>query len=568
MDILLEIMVHNSPEISSFSPSQVAYLFTFLAQQIAKENQSLIVSRQLFEQVLDVLTDTREKSHHEERQQALLDMLNAGGLEYFDRDHLIFRAQKVGFYRILEMLYTKNEDYVKLLRTYIDDPYRQNQVFSFVQKVLVEDHSDHHDMKSQVEKSVLDNLETLISIDSPKTATVIYFHMYPYIPLVLAKLENSKSVLFDFLKCLLEHKESGSQPSSPIKQPRQVEDPLTSHETYEGYIDLMCQLDSKSLSSFLRSKSGYYRPEVALRLAAKYDIKDAQAYLLEQEGKIKDAFDLMKAEVEDQVEQAMKAPDEPLSWSKLNATVVLVIQLCQRCSQIISEDDRDQLWFDLMDALMKSHSDCLELKKVVKHVVTSSLGHISLQNLVDRILSNPVYQSDNFGEFLKDILEMYHYEETLMCSSTMAIHQDIHALHLKWQSLQKRGLSAHSLGCGLCSKHLADSGGRAIVFQCQHKFHMKCLSSAGCLRQLFDQGEDMWLCYICMERQAIRENQDEIIVSEEHDHEQLPMEIVQEITNQQVVKAHAYMTKLKAKKTEQSSLFDIKLKLSPKYPDE
>ena len=125
VDILLQIMVHDSST-NSFSPSQVAYLFTFLAQQIAKEDHCLNVSLQLFEQVLNVLTDTNEKSHHEERQQALLDMLNAGGLEYFDRDHLIFRAKNVGFYRILEMLYNKNQDYVKLLRTYLDDPYRSS----------------------------------------------------------------------------------------------------------------------------------------------------------------------------------------------------------------------------------------------------------------------------------------------------------------------------------------------------------------------------------------------------------------------------------------------------------
>ena len=575
VDILLRIMVRDhSPELSSFSPSQVAYLFTFLAQQIAKENHCLSVSRQLFEQVLDVLTDTREKSHHEERQQALLDMLNAGGMEYFDRDHLIFRAQKVGFYRILEMLYTKNEDYVKLLSTYIDDPYRQNQVFSFVQKVLVEDHSDYHDMKSQVEKSVLDNLETLISIDNQKTATVIFFHMYPYIPLVLAKLENSKRVLYDFLKHLLDHKESGSQPTTPIKQSKQVEDPLTSQETYEGYIDLMCQLDSKSLSSFLRSKSGYYRPEAALRLAAKYGIKDAQAYLLEQDGRIKDAFDLMKAEVKEQVGQALKEPGEPLSWSRLNATVVLVIQLCQRCSQIISEKDRDQLWFDLMDALaVKANTESEDLKKVLKHVVTSSLGHISLQNLVDRILGNPVYQSDNFGEFLKDILEMYHYEETLMCSTTMAIHQDIHALQLKWQAQQRRGFSVRSLECGLCSTHLAEGGGPVIVFQGNQKFKMKCLRNAGNLRLQLDKGQEVWLRYDnCLDQQASKDYKDEIVISEEdldvQDHDEPSVEIVQEITNQQVVKAHAYVSKLKAMKNEDSSLLDVELKLSPKYPNE
>ena len=567
VDILLQIMVHDSTTDSSFSPSQVAYLFTFLAQQIAKEDHCLNVSLQLFEQVLNVLTDTNEKSHHEERQQALLDMLNAGGLEYFDRDHLIYRAKNVGFYRILEMLYNKNQDYVKLLRTYLDDPYRQNQVFNFIQKALGEDHDFDHDRKSQVEKSVLDNLENLISIDNKKTAMVIFFNMYPYIPLVLAKLETKKNILFEFLRSLLEHKENGSQPTTPVH--RQVEDPLTTNETYEGFIDLMCQLEPKSLSSFLRSKSGHYRPDVALRLAAKYNIKDAQAYLLEQDGKIKDAFAIMKADLEEQVEEALKEPNEALTWSKLNSTVVLIIQLCQRCSQSLSSEERDQMWFDLLDSLMKSKTST-ELKNIVKHVVTSSLGHISLQNLVERILKDPMYQSINFGEFLKDILEMYHYEETLMGSTTQAVQQDIHTLTVKLQEQQKRGYAVYSLGCGLCSKHLAKAGGRAVVFQCGCKFHCTCLSTAGCKRQVFDQGQDIWLCYTCLQRQTIRERDDQIVIDEEVPEDQPPIELVQEITNQQVVKAHAYMKKLKAKKTEHVSVFDredFALKLSRKFPN-
>ena len=98
VDNLLKIMVRDTSAWDSsssgggstlFSPSQVAYLFTFLAQQIAKDDHCLTVELGLFDQVLNVITDTQEHSHYEERQQALLDMLNAGGLEYFDQENLV-----------------------------------------------------------------------------------------------------------------------------------------------------------------------------------------------------------------------------------------------------------------------------------------------------------------------------------------------------------------------------------------------------------------------------------------------------------------------------------------------
>ena len=60
-----------------------------------------------------------------------------------------------------------------------------------------------------------------------------------------------------------------------------------------------------------------------------------------------------------------------------------------------------------------------------------------------------MYQSDNLGnvqEFLKEMLEMYHYETTLMKSTTQAIHSDIHAQQLQLQAESRRGLAVHTLG--------------------------------------------------------------------------------------------------------------------------
>ena len=64
----------------------------------------------------------------------------------------------------------------------------------------------------------------------------------------------------------------------------------------------MCQLEAKSVASYLRSKNNYYQPDVALRLVTKYEIKDAQAYLLEQDGKLLEAFALMKSDLKNQIE--------------------------------------------------------------------------------------------------------------------------------------------------------------------------------------------------------------------------------------------------------------------------
>ena len=158
-----------------------------------------------------------------------------------------------------------------------------------------------------------------------------------------------------------------------------------------------------------------------------------------------------------------------------------------------------------------------------------------------------------------------------MQSTTLAIHNDIHDLQVQSQSLKKKGFPVYSLSCGLCGQHLAKACGKAVVFQCCHKYHQSCLSNAGCLRQVFDKGQDLWLCYACLKSRATIEDENQIVISAEQDEdEEAPSELVNDITNQQVVKAHALIKGMKKNRSllqdeEAPSIFqreDFKLKLS------
>ena len=93
----------------------------------------------------------------------------------------------------------------------------------------------------------------------------------------------------------------------------------------------------------------------------------------------------------------------------------------------------------------------------------------------------------------------------------------------------------------------AKACGKAIVFNCGHKFHTSCLSQAGCQRQVFGRNEESWLCYICLKHQAfsLDDKENEIIVVTSEVDEEPPIELVNEITNQQVVQAHQYLSAMK-----------------------
>ena len=91
------------------------------------------------------------------------------------------------------------------------------------------------------------------------------------------------------------------------------------------------------------------------------------------------------------------------------------------------------------------------------------------------------------------MLEMYHYEETLMKASCLAFRTDVHSRLENLQNVSKKGLSSrtYDVKCDLCRKHLALQGGHSIIFQCGHKFHLTCLQMAGCVVLVTEKKEQV-----------------------------------------------------------------------------
>ncbi|XP_059091837.1 vacuolar protein sorting-associated protein 8 homolog [Tigriopus californicus] len=606
VDILLQIMVDGD---EGYSPAQIGHLFTFLARQVAKDGKTLSVSRDLFDKVLDVLTNQVETSHHEERQQALFELLDAGGLQYFDRNRLIEQCQRVKFNRILEMLYESSQEYDLVLECYIHDEYRSIQAFAFIQRVLLSDDHYGDEAKGKVEKDVIQNLEALIAIDPKKLAMVVYFHMYSYIPVVISRLESQRECLFRFLKFALEHKENGSQPASPVHKANHASyvDPLTTKTTLMMFLELMCEFEPKMVASYLKTRSNYDHTAV-LKVCEKYDILDAMAHVLEQDGQIEEAFALLMKPLDSRLQEISNedSPGEDLIWAQVNASVILLVQLCQRSASHLPGAKVEQLWFSILDSLLSRQRTIQNGKKiqgfkeVIKHVVNSTIGHLPLRSVIGKILQDPAYQSGSFGEikgFLLEMLEMYHYEETLLKSTVELVQADVHTQVRQRHRAAQRGFFNQSLRCHLCRQHLARQGGNALIFQCRHAYHIPCLAGAGCV-SVSKVGEEDWHCYSCI----TKNNSHQISVGETSESStkvsavpeplfQLDESELSNITDQKLVKARQYLEQMKAMQSplathewlgdselssreyieENKSIFDrenFKLRLQPPIPED
>uniref|UniRef100_A0A8C3LXG7 Vacuolar protein sorting-associated protein 8 homolog n=1 Tax=Chrysolophus pictus TaxID=9089 RepID=A0A8C3LXG7_CHRPC len=245
VDILLKVMVENS----DFTPSQVGCLFTFLARQLAKPNNTLFVNRTLFDQVLEFLCSPDDDSRHSERQQVLLELLQAGGIVQFEESRLIQMAEKAEFYQICEFMYERELRYDKIIDCYLRDPVRKEEVFNYIHNILSMPGYSAEE-KQAVWKKALEHIE-------------------------------DQFLLFQFLRSLLDPREGINQDLLH----------LPPHIT-EQFIELLCQHSPDHVLETLKVLE-YCRLEETIQITQKHQLHEASSYLLEKKGDIHGAFRVM-----------------------------------------------------------------------------------------------------------------------------------------------------------------------------------------------------------------------------------------------------------------------------------
>ncbi|GIY41646.1 vacuolar protein sorting-associated protein 8 homolog [Caerostris extrusa] len=264
VDILLKIMVQNE----GFLPTEIGALFTFLARQIAKQENSIMVNRLLFEQiqlklVLEHLTNPGDETRIEERQQALMELLQAGGLAQVNEERVLALAERVKFYRVCEHLYEKHQQYDKILECYLHDPSRKLQVFYFIEKILNHPKRSPEDKKA-LEEKIISSIEQLVDIDNKRTSHVLLEFFPNQILTVVKALNNMPELLYQFLQGLFSNKDLNS--SGPTANNKDM--PMVDAVVVETYIDLMCQYNFNQVHNYLRRADGY-RLEETLEICRK-----------------------------------------------------------------------------------------------------------------------------------------------------------------------------------------------------------------------------------------------------------------------------------------------------------
>ncbi|XP_053385366.1 vacuolar protein sorting-associated protein 8 homolog [Mercenaria mercenaria] len=383
VDILLQIMVESV----GFTPTQVGILFTFLARQMARHENTITVNKILFEQVLEFLCNPDDDSRHEERQQALLELSHAGGLQQVDEERFLYLAERAKFYRVCELLYEKRRQFDKILSCYLRDYARKYHAFNFIITILDSERFTPEE-KASVQAEALKNLEELVSIDSKQAAQMVVSNLSVSLADVVKQLKTEKPVLFEFLHGVMAFRDTSG---SAIHTEKQVH---VEASIFELYIDLMCQYKPNHVENFIKTNEGY-RLEETLAICRKHHLSEATAYLLEKAGDIQGAFGIhlesLKGKLKKLTECLLSKSDEgkdvQTQFGEVQTVLLMIVQLCQRNSGKMDEASREALWFPLLDALMFpqrrikdiDNKDILsDFKQLTHHVLNNMMGYIAL----------------------------------------------------------------------------------------------------------------------------------------------------------------------------------------------
>ena len=134
-----------------------------------------------------------------------------------------------------------------------------------------------------------------------------------------------------------------------------------------------------------------------------------EVLLLEREGRLQEAATLLRAGLQEQVEALVGATEDgntALQWTSLNTSLIVAVTFLQRVSSSLATvQAREELWCPLLATVSAPLAKLSEAgvvwrwRELVRHVVSSMLGHVRHDKVVAAVLADPGYtDTSNWSE--------------------------------------------------------------------------------------------------------------------------------------------------------------------------
>lgn len=490
---------------------QISMLFTFLARQIARQNCEISINGELFERVLESLCGIApvhasddvsrgdESSRHEERQQALLELLATSALKDFDERRLLTLAEAAKFYRVVELIYTRRREFDRVLTCYCCSAARSHVVFDFIQQTIG-DKSVTDAEKARLKESALKNLEKLIEIDADRaTKSIVVTIGIPVHKAFEQIKEGGENAVYEFLRRVFDHFGDCLEIDDEILE--------ADREMFERYVELLCKMSTpEDVVAFLQTSNGY-RTEVALETCRKFCVTRAVVFLLEKSGNIQGAFELAIRSLRSKLSVLVLCESPatsdgsipPSTSSDLETDLACIVGMLHRRSSQLERSAREELWFSLIDVLIESFdrararssssSKCERLlvidargsvgdaspaertptasrspsgvverlQLMIQSVVAAVIFHVAFDRVIEHLLDVTGSDADTYAgcfgnvrDLLIGVINSCRYERETVIACSRVVNCDVHSSIAHLAATASNGVSPQSHMCASC----------------------------------------------------------------------------------------------------------------------
>jgi hypothetical protein len=277
VSILLDVMADG------FVPEQTIYLDMFIARNLPKYPQFMILSGSSLQQVLNRLCNFGEDDLADDCQLSAEYLLSVYHPPVTAA--LVDQLREAKFFRVLKTLYRSEHRSVDLINTYFEDPQGKNGVFDDLAYVL----QDSPEKQSVLLKDLLcAHAQELAAINTSKTAQTIARYVEDILERFVDAIEETYT-RFLFLRTLLEPFLLDHRYKKTVSEP--VSESMVSRFC-EQYVKLMCVHDPRHVADYVGLlKSGNLDLGRVIPSMEENGVIDAAVLLMAQDGLARDAID-------------------------------------------------------------------------------------------------------------------------------------------------------------------------------------------------------------------------------------------------------------------------------------
>lgn len=516
VNVLLRIMTTEN-----FSVEDTVYLDIFLARNLPKYPQYIMLSGAILHQVVARLCDPPNSEMREECQLSLEYLLSV--YHPPDIQQLVPLFRKAQFYRVLKSIYRSEHQYAQWIDTFFLDEEDQDTVFSCIEECLQDGSSLTTKQRRDVQAMIRTHVKDLIHINVRKAAEMAQTIAPDLHDLFLKSMEGDSGHQYEYLNALLEPSQAPRGKSLEIKPiPRQI----------ELYVQLMCQFDPTHVPEYVEVLNvGELNLEPMLSAIEAGGIVDAAVVLMARQGQVTGAIERLVGHLQT-LEAALRGllqdedanADEIGGHETMSGLLVSIgkyvrvgIWLCQGRIRAASRTKgvrearglpnlkqslsfEESLWLDLINAIVNTTSavsitsrtspdanrspkdreinTTTSLRNLVQEVFTALLGATtsSKEDLNDMaflrifrtFLTQAASTSSSIAELravLSSIFTAYAHEESFLDIANSMLDKDLFIHVDEVTKLRQRGWRPRGQACEICRKRIWGPGAGSKIWE-------------------------------------------------------------------------------------------------------